>query len=45
MITERVLIKDIDELRDFIKLNKKQEEYFNHVMERLRKSFRKPARI
>ena len=30
----RTLIKDIEELKEFIKQNKRQEDYFNRVIER-----------
>ena len=31
----RVFIEDIEQLREFIKLHKRKEEYFNHVMDEL----------
>ncbi len=31
---DKTLIKDIEELKEFIKLNKKQEDYFNKVLEK-----------
>ena len=31
----RVFIKDITELKEFIKLHKRKEEYFNHVMDEI----------
>ena len=30
----KTLIKDIEELREFIKQNKRQEDYFNKVLEK-----------
>jgi hypothetical protein len=32
---DRVFIKDINELREFIKLQRQKEDYFNHVMDRI----------
>ena len=31
----RVFIRDIEQLREFIKLHKRKEEYFNHVMDQV----------
>jgi hypothetical protein len=35
MDTDRVFIKDIAELREFIKLQRDKEDYFDHVMDRI----------
>jgi len=35
MITERVFIKDIEAIRAFIQTQRKKEEYFNHVMDKI----------
>jgi len=35
MDTDRVFIKDIDAIREFIQLQRSKEEYFNHVMDRI----------
>ncbi len=31
----RTFIKDIEELREFIKMNKKKEDYFDHIVDRV----------
>jgi len=31
----KVFIKDIEELKQFIKMNKKQEDYFDNIVERV----------
>lgn len=31
----RTFIKDIEELREFIKMNKKREDYFDHIVDRV----------
>jgi hypothetical protein len=31
----KTLIKDIEELREFIKMNKKKEDYFDHIVEKV----------
>ena len=35
MTTEKVFIKDIEQLREFIKLEKTKEEYFDHIMDKI----------
>ena len=35
METDRVFIKDIEAIREFIHLQKQKEDYFNHVMDRI----------
>ncbi len=31
----KTLIKDVEELREFIKMNKKKEDYFDHIVEKV----------
>ena len=31
----RTMIKDIEELREFIKMNKRKEDYFDHIVEKV----------
>ncbi len=35
MNTDRVFIKDIEDIRAFIQTQKQKEEYFNHVMNKI----------
>jgi hypothetical protein len=35
MQTDRVFIKDIDAIREFITLQKQKEDYFDHVMDKI----------
>ena len=35
METDRVFIKDIEAIKEFIHLQKQKEEYFNHVMDKI----------
>ncbi len=35
MTTDKVFIKDIKQLREFIKLEKNKEEYFDHIMDKI----------
>ncbi len=35
METDRVFIKDIEAIRAFIQLEKRKEEYFSHVMDKI----------
>jgi len=32
----KVFIKDIDDLREFIKLNRQKRDYFDHIIEKTR---------
>jgi len=31
----KTMIKDIEELREFIKMNKKKEDYFDHIVDKV----------
>lgn len=35
MATDKVFIKDIEQIREFIQLQREKEEYFNHVMDKI----------
>jgi len=35
MQEDRVFIKDIEELKQFIKMNKKKEDYFDNIVEKV----------
>ena len=35
MATDKVFIKDIEQIRAFIHLQREKEEYFNHVMDKI----------